>query len=145
MASSSQCCFPQLEYMQKLPSVCWVFQRPRSVSGTQFMNSQCGAIKENDFCILVGNYCMTLYRDVFSQWVTLDEELNNTTTKRFWPRNKVLRHGIEQGNCAKQDQRLQPGHILRLDLFIKQIKNKVLLYSTRNFIQYLVITYNGKE
>ena len=30
-------------------------------------------------------------------------------------------------------------------LYIKQINNKVLLYSTGNYIQYLVITYNGKE
>ena len=30
-------------------------------------------------------------------------------------------------------------------LYIKQINNKDLLYSTGNYIQYLVITYNGKE
>ena len=30
-------------------------------------------------------------------------------------------------------------------IYIKQINNKDLLYSTRNHIQYLVITYNGKE
>ena len=30
-------------------------------------------------------------------------------------------------------------------LYIKQIKNKDLLYSTGNYIQYLVITYNEKE
>ena len=30
-------------------------------------------------------------------------------------------------------------------LFIKYINNKDLLYSTRSYIQYLVITYNGKE
>ena len=30
-------------------------------------------------------------------------------------------------------------------LYIKQINNKDLLYSIRNYIQYLVITYNGKE
>ena len=30
-------------------------------------------------------------------------------------------------------------------LYVKQISNKVLLYSTGNYIQYLVITYNGKE
>ena len=30
-------------------------------------------------------------------------------------------------------------------LYIKQINNKNLLYSTGNYIQYLVITYNGKE
>ena len=30
-------------------------------------------------------------------------------------------------------------------LYIKQINNKVLLYSTGNYIQYLVINYNGKE
>ena len=29
-------------------------------------------------------------------------------------------------------------------LYIKQINNKVLLYSTGNYIQYLVITHNGK-
>ena len=30
-------------------------------------------------------------------------------------------------------------------LYIKQINNKDLLYSTGNYIQHLVITYNGKE
>ena len=30
-------------------------------------------------------------------------------------------------------------------LYIKQINNKVLLYSTGNCSQYLIITYNGKE
>ena len=30
-------------------------------------------------------------------------------------------------------------------LHIKQINNKDLLYSTGNYIQYLAITYNGKE
>ena len=30
-------------------------------------------------------------------------------------------------------------------LYINQISNKDLLYSTGNYIQYLVITYNGKE
>ena len=29
-------------------------------------------------------------------------------------------------------------------LYLKQISNKNLLYSTENYIQYLVITYNGK-
>ena len=30
-------------------------------------------------------------------------------------------------------------------LYIKQIINKVLLYSTGNYIQYLIINYNGKQ
>ena len=30
-------------------------------------------------------------------------------------------------------------------LYINQVNNKVLLYSTGNSIQYIVITYNGKE
>ena len=30
-------------------------------------------------------------------------------------------------------------------LYIKQITNKDLLYSTENYIQYFVIAYNGKE
>ena len=30
-------------------------------------------------------------------------------------------------------------------LYRKQISNKVLLYNTGNYIQYLVINYNGKE
>ena len=30
-------------------------------------------------------------------------------------------------------------------LYIKEINNKDLLYSTGNYIQSLVITYNGKE
>ena len=30
-------------------------------------------------------------------------------------------------------------------LYIKEINNKYLLYSTGNYIQYLVISYNGRE
>ena len=30
-------------------------------------------------------------------------------------------------------------------LYIKQANNKDVLYSTENYTQYLVITYNGKE
>jgi len=30
-------------------------------------------------------------------------------------------------------------------LYIKQGNNKVMLFSTGNYIQYLVIVYNGKE
>ena len=30
-------------------------------------------------------------------------------------------------------------------LYIERINNKVLLYSTGNYIKYLVINYNGKE
>ena len=30
-------------------------------------------------------------------------------------------------------------------LYIKQVNNKDLLYSTENYTQYLVITYNGRE
>ena len=30
-------------------------------------------------------------------------------------------------------------------LYIKQMNNKDLLYSTGNYIQYLTIAYNGKE
>ena len=30
-------------------------------------------------------------------------------------------------------------------LYIKQVTNKDLLYSTENYTQYLVITYKGKE
>ena len=30
-------------------------------------------------------------------------------------------------------------------LYIKQINDRDLLYSTRDYIQYFVITYNGKE
>ena len=29
--------------------------------------------------------------------------------------------------------------------YLKQVTNKVLLYSTGNYIQYLGINYNGKE
>ena len=30
-------------------------------------------------------------------------------------------------------------------LYVKQINNKDLLYSTGNYIQYLIVTYSGKE
>ena len=33
----------------------------------------------------------------------------------------------------------------KLEIIIYKINNKVLLYSRGNYIQYLVITHNGKE
>ena len=35
--------------------------------------------------------------------------------------------------------------ISRCKLFIEWIKNKVLIYSTGNYVQYPVINHNGKE
>ena len=32
-----------------------------------------------------------------------------------------------------------------IPLYIKQVNNKDVLYSTGNYMQYLLITYNGKE
>ena len=37
------------------------------------------------------------------------------------------------------------GTDIYIQLYRKQIKNKDLLYSTGKYIQYLVITYSGKE
>ena len=40
---------------------------------------------------------------------------------------------------------MQTSNSYRMGIHIDWIKNKVLLYSTEKYIQYLVINHNGKE
>ena len=49
--------------------------------------------------------------------------------------------GWEVGARIKQEFGINRNTLL----YIKQINNKDLLYSPGNYVQYLVITYNGKE
>ena len=52
-------------------------------------------------------------------------------------------YGYQRGKGGRINQEL--GINRYIPLYIKQINNKDLLYSTGNYIQYLVITYNGEE
>ena len=53
-------------------------------------------------------------------------------------------HGYQRGKVV--DERLiSSGINIYTLLYIKQITNKDPLYSTENYIQYLIINHNGKE
>ena len=53
----------------------------------------------------------------------------------WFPRGRRMGEGMI-GSLGLADNKL---------LHLEWIKNKVLLYSTENYIQYLVINHNGKE
>ena len=59
--------------------------------------------------------------------------------------NKTNRLTDTENKLAVTNSEMQWGINRYTLLNIKQINSKVLLYSTGNYIQYLVITYNGKE
>ena len=60
-------------------------------------------------------------------------------------------HRLREQNYGYQGGRVGEGIVResRIDmytlLYFKWITNEDLLYSTGNYVQYLVITYNGKE
>ena len=66
----------------------------------------------------------------------------NTTKQKQTHRHRKQTYGYQRGWGEKNQQF---GINIYTLLYIKQISNKDLLYSTGNYTQYLVITYNGKE
>ena len=57
--------------------------------------------------------------------------------------NKLM---VPKGDSGSQGIITQEfGINIYIPVYIKQINNKGLLYSTGDYIQYLVITYNGKD
>ena len=60
----------------------------------------------------------------------------------FWIRNSET-YGYQRGDGGGINYEFR---IIRYTLLcIKQISNKVLLYSTGNYIQYFIINFNGKK
>ena len=53
------------------------------------------------------------------------------------------RHRKQKERCGEINQEFQMNRYKLL--YIKQINNKVLLYSTGSYIQYLITSCNGKE
>ena len=65
----------------------------------------------------------------------------NLYTKQKWihrHRKQIYGHQREKGNWDYGISRYKP-------LYMKQINNKDLMYSTGNYSQYFVIIYRGKE
>ena len=60
-------------------------------------------------------------------------------------RHRKQTHGYQRGNWGGGGISWEFGINRYTLLYIKQINNKELLYSTGNQIQYLTINYNGKE
>ena len=64
-----------------------------------------------------------------------------TKQKQTHRHRKLMVTQGEKGGGINQEYRIKRYKLL----YIKQISNKDLLYSTWNYIQYLLITYNGKQ
>ena len=58
-------------------------------------------------------------------------------------RHRKQTYGYQRGKGGWINQEFGINRYTPLD--IKQVNNKDLLYSTGNYIQYIIITYNGKE
>ena len=68
----------------------------------------------------------------------------NLFTKQKWPpRHRKQTYGHQKGKGGGRDKLgIWDGYTRR---YIKQINSKNTLYSTGSSIQYLVVTYDGKE
>ena len=75
-----------------------------------------------------------------SQWV----QMNLFTKQKQTHRHREQTYSYQRERAGWQINQ-EFGNNRYTPLYIKQINNKDLLYSTGNYIQYLVITYNGKE
>ena len=69
--------------------------------------------------------------------------MNLFTKQKYTHRHRKQTYGYQRGNTGRINQEF--GIYMYTLLYIKQITKKDLLYSTGNYTQYLVITYNGKE
>ena len=72
--------------------------------------------------------------------------MNLFTKQKQTHRNRKQTYGYQRAQGEGWGDINQEFGISRdILLYIKQVNNKDLLYSTGNYTQYLVITYNGKE
>ena len=69
--------------------------------------------------------------------------MNFFTKQKQTHRYRKQTYGYQRGKGGGINQELGINRYTRL--YIKQITNKDLLYSTENYIQYLVITYSENE
>ena len=69
--------------------------------------------------------------------------MNLFTKQKSTHRHRKQTYGCQRGKGVWINQEF--GIKIYTLLYIKQITNKDLLYSTGNYIQYLVITYSGRE
>ena len=69
--------------------------------------------------------------------------MNLFTKQKQTHRHRKQTYGYQRGRGEQINQEF--GIKMFTLLYIKQITNKDLVYSTGNFIQYAVITYNGQE
>ena len=69
---------------------------------------------------------------------------HSSTTKDFW--SAVVRFSVFQEQLkGVREERIGSLGLAEANVYIGWINNKVLLYSTGNYIQYPVINHNGKE
>ena len=71
--------------------------------------------------------------------------MNLFTKQKQTHRHKKQIYGYQRGKGVGRGINEEFGINRYILLYIKQIISNVLLYSTGNYIQYLIITYNGKE
>ena len=72
--------------------------------------------------------------------------MNFFTKQKQTHRPRKQMYGYQRGQQGREEAINQEfGNNMYTLLYIKQITNKDLLYSTGNYIKYPIITYNGKE
>ena len=69
--------------------------------------------------------------------------MNTFTKQKQTHRHRKQTYGFQRGKAGGQNLEFVISSSKLL--YIKQINNRVLLYSTRHYSQYLVITYSEKE
>ena len=72
-------------------------------------------------------------------------QMNLFTKQKQTHRHRKQTYGYQRGKGGEGGINQRFGINRYTLLHIKQINNKDLLYSIGDYIQYLVITYNGKE
>ena len=69
-------------------------------------------------------------------------QVNLFTKQKQTHRHRKQTYGYQRGKGGRINQEF--GISKYILLYIKQVNNKALLYSTGNYIQYPVINHNGK-
>ena len=71
--------------------------------------------------------------------------MNLFTKQKQTHRHRTQTYGYQRGKVGGGGINQESGINIHTLLYIKQMNNKDLVYSTGNYTQCLVITYNGKE
>ena len=119
----------EAELNEKIDSIIHELERVASLSTTEAKNELFKRVEEK------------MSQEVASYIKNKEEEAKETANRLIDIENKLMVTRGERGGGINYECGIKRYTLL----YIKQITNKDLLYNTGNYIQYLIITYNGKE